>query len=589
MLSRSTKEQRSMIRRLFACHTVPGATKSTGLMKRIRKKFRRSLDTVRRNSNHAALLVTEATSGAFTTVVPQTPTGAAAQGPSVWTLSADRSAVPGYPARDIMPKCPAKNMKNATVTFTPRSAATNAAAPTTAYIRSRQRRSHSDPDVKVSQDLPPLPSPSSAEPTRAHTPKTPRNLGQSKARKAVMCSVAPTVTPRQLPLRAPKVAVPKCEPSAPPIEEMPDDDISGWISEKDSSQDTQSGYLTANESFDLIELQRRVEQLKIGERVLSPHVDDGQLRKVRRLTDAQLKAELRKVGIVAGPMCARSLFASISLLIIFIINVYITRLKIVRLHLTPSSFYLVVLCFVDILSRLILVTISCPLSLTRGMYEKKLVAMRRGAAEVKGVRYSRQLELAMLDEVSAADRGKKLDDQIREEFQLAGVSAFCYLLLDPRKIHVDVDTLDLRSFVPAIFYVGKGTKARPLAHLIEAKKEKEAKSPKITSNKKLQRIDSIWENGRGVVCLQINHSVSDDEAFVREAALIEAIKLDNLTNLKGGEWRGSSKSWTMAMRAEFGTYQLLRAMGVLKMEGIRPIFPQALPETLYPFAQKKNT
>ncbi|VDL82764.1 unnamed protein product [Nippostrongylus brasiliensis] len=310
--------------------------------------------TIHFQSSPAALLVTEATSGAFTTVVPQTPTGAAAQGPSVWTLSADRSAVPGYPARDIMPKCPAKNMKNATVTFTPRSAATNAAAPTTAYIRSRQRRSHSDPDVKVSQDLPPLPSPSSAEPTRAHTPKTPRNLGQSKARKAVMCSVAPTVTPRQLPLRAPKVAVPKCEPSAPPIEEMPDDDISGWISEKDSSQDTQSGYLTANESFDLIELQRRVEQLKIGERVLSPHVDDGQLRKVRRLTDAQLKAELRKVGIVAGPMCAR----------------------------------------------------------TRGMYEKKLVAMRRGAAEVKGVRYSRQLELAMLDEVSAADRGKKLDDQL---------------------------------------------------------------------------------------------------------------------------------------------------------------------------------
>ncbi|WKX88381.1 hypothetical protein Q1695_008205 [Nippostrongylus brasiliensis] len=579
MLSRSTKEQRSMIRRLFACHTVPGATKSTGLMKRIRKKFRRSLDTVRRNSNHAALLVTEATSGAFTTVVPQTPTGAAAQGPSVWTLSADRSAVPGYPARDIMPKCPAKNMKNATVTFTPRSAATNAAAPTTAYIRSRQRRSHSDPDVKVSQDLPPLPSPSSAEPTRAHTPKTPRNLGQSKARKAVMCSVAPTVTPRQLPLRAPKVAVPKCEPSAPPIEEMPDDDISGWISEKDSSQDTQSGYLTANESFDLIELQRRVEQLKIGERVLSPHVDDGQLRKVRRLTDAQLKAELRKVTVC------------IHLTAYHFYHQCLHHTSENRTASFDSFFVLlgcVMLCrhFITAYSRYNFLPF---ITVTRGMYEKKLVAMRRGAAEVKGVRYSRQLELAMLDEVSAADRGKKLDDQIREEFQLAGVSAFCYLLLDPRKIHVDVDTLDLRSFVPAIFYVGKGTKARPLAHLIEAKKEKEAKSPKITSNKKLQRIDSIWENGRGVVCLQINHSVSDDEAFVREAALIEAIKLDNLTNLKGGEWRGSSKSWTMAMRAEFGTYQLLRAMGVLKMEGIRPIFPQALPETLYPFAQKKNT
>ncbi|KAK6009806.1 hypothetical protein OSTOST_25237, partial [Ostertagia ostertagi] len=86
--------------------------------------------------------------------------------------------------------------------------------------------------------------------------------------------------------------------------------------------------------------------------------------------------------------------------------------------------------------------------------------------------------MAMLD-ISTADRGKPLDDQVREEFQLAGVSAFCYLLLDPRKICVDVESLDLKSFVPSIFYVGKGSKARPLAHLIEAKKEKEAKSPKM--------------------------------------------------------------------------------------------------------------
>lgn len=58
--------------------------------------------------------------------------------------------------------------------------------------------------------------------------------------------------------------------------------------------------------------------------------------------------------------------------------------------------------------------------------------------------------------------------------------------------------------------------------------------------------------------------------------------------LQGGEWRGKSKAWTLPMKAEFGTYQLLRAMGVLKIEGIRPIFPQALPDSLYPFAQKKN-
>lgn len=49
---------------------------------------------------------------------------------------------------------------------------------------------------------------------------------------------------------------------------------------------------------------------------------------------------------------------------------------------------------------------------------------------------------------------------------------------------------------------------------------------------KLKRIDSIWNSDNGVLCLQINHSVSDDEAFVREAALIEAIRLENLTNVK---------------------------------------------------------
>ncbi|KAE9420669.1 hypothetical protein Angca_006421, partial [Angiostrongylus cantonensis] len=110
--------------------------------------------------------------------------------------------------------------------------------------------------------------------------------------------------------------------------------------------------------------------------------------------------------------------------------------------------------------------------------------------------------------------------------------AFCYLLLDPRKITDSVESLDLKGFIPSIFYVGKGSKVRPFAHLIEAKKEKNARSPKLVSNAKLQRINSIWDSGNGVVCLQIYHNISDDEAFVREAALIDAIRLENLTNMK---------------------------------------------------------
>ncbi|VDN29683.1 unnamed protein product [Cylicostephanus goldi] len=135
----------------------------------------------------------------------------------------------------------------------------------------------------------------------------------------------------------------------------------------------------------------------------------------------------------------------------------------------------------------------------------------------------------------------------------------------------------------------KAFQARPLAHLIEAKREREAKSAKMTTNAKLKRIDSIWGSGHGVLCLQINHSVSDEEAFVREAALIEALRLENLTNIKGGEWRGSSKVWTLPMKAQFGTYQLQRALGVLKMEGFRPIKPEALPESSPFHAPKKHT
>ncbi|KAJ1360744.1 hypothetical protein KIN20_019793 [Parelaphostrongylus tenuis] len=138
------------------------------------------------------------------------------------------------------------------------------------------------------------------------------------------------------------------------------------------------------------------------------------------------------------------------------------------------------------------------------------------------------------------------------------------------------------------FLCRKGSKARPLAHLIEARKQKDAKSTKLISNPKLQRINSIWESGNGVVCLQIYHSISDDEAYVREAALIDAIRLENLTNVKAGEYRGKSKSWTLAMKAEFGTYQLERAWGVLKMEGLRPIMPHALPDSPFSHVSRKT-
>ena len=49
------------------------------------------------------------------------------------------------------------------------------------------------------------------------------------------------------------------------------------------------------------------------------------------------------------------------------------------------------------------------------MYEKKLLATRREVANIKGVRYSRQLEMAMTG-MLLPDAGKILDDKVITSF-----------------------------------------------------------------------------------------------------------------------------------------------------------------------------
>uniref|UniRef100_A0A0K0D0A2 LEM domain-containing protein n=1 Tax=Angiostrongylus cantonensis TaxID=6313 RepID=A0A0K0D0A2_ANGCA len=460
VLAKSTREQRGIIRRLFACHSVAKeGTKRKPFMENIRRRIRRSLNVILMKPHL----------GALTTEVPTRST--------VSTPSRDQptfhSALPGYPIIDRMPQPSLYKTRCNTQGFS---------------TPSSTSRPKACPSLNVSEQ------------------STSRHFNDKNCASATRKSRSSTFA-----------------------EGNKSDDSSGWLSENDNTRETQDTvFLSADESFDFAELQKRLEQIRIVDPVITPYVDDGQLRKVRRLNDEQLKAELKKVGIIAGPICAR----------------------------------------------------------TRRMYEKKLVTMRREMDATKGVRYSRQLELTIVGKLSS-ENGKALDDKVREEFKLHGVNAFCYLLLDPRKITDSVESLDLKGFIPSIFYVGKGSKVRPFAHLIEAKKEKNARSPKLVSNAKLQRINSIWDSGNGVVCLQIYHNISDDEAFVREAALIDAIRLENLTNMKAGEYRGKSKSWTLPMKAEFGTYQLERARSVLKVEGIRPIMPQALPESLFPYVPKR--
>ena len=157
-------------------------------------------------------------------------------------------------------------------------------------------------------------------------------------------------------------------------------------------------------------------------------------------------------------------------------------------------------------------------------------------------------------------------------------ASFNYLLLDPnitrnlplRVFSVSDQTL-WRSFVKAVFYVGKGSRSRPFQHLYEAVKEPKSKSKKISA--KISRIRSIWEAGGGVIVVQVFHNTLAVEAFTREAAIIDAIGCDNLTNLKGGDYYGRTAVWSEEKKLRLGTFLLFKAFKIFLQEGERQIRP----------------
>ncbi|XP_006898380.1 PREDICTED: ankyrin repeat and LEM domain-containing protein 1 [Elephantulus edwardii] len=161
-------------------------------------------------------------------------------------------------------------------------------------------------------------------------------------------------------------------------------------------------------------------------------------------------------------------------------------------------------------------------------------------------------------------------------------SSFTYLLLDPR------ETQDLpgrafqltpaerfRIFVRAIFYVGKGTRARPDAHLWEALGHRgcPGKQPSQACPK-VQRILDIWASGHGVVSLHCFQHVVAVEAYTREACLVDALGIQMLTNQKQGHCYGVVAGWPPARRRSLGVHLLYRALLVFLAEGERELRPQ---------------
>ncbi|XP_004423114.1 PREDICTED: ankyrin repeat and LEM domain-containing protein 1 [Ceratotherium simum simum] len=158
-------------------------------------------------------------------------------------------------------------------------------------------------------------------------------------------------------------------------------------------------------------------------------------------------------------------------------------------------------------------------------------------------------------------------------------SSFTYLLLDPRKtqdLPARAFSLTpaecLRTFVHAIFYVGKGTRARPDVHLWEALGQRG--HPGKQACPKVRQILDIWASDRGVVSLHCFQHVVAVEAYTREACLVDALGIQMLTNQKQGHCYGVVAGWPPARRRRLGVHLLHRALLVFLAEGERELRPQ---------------
>ena len=162
-------------------------------------------------------------------------------------------------------------------------------------------------------------------------------------------------------------------------------------------------------------------------------------------------------------------------------------------------------------------------------------------------------------------------------------ASFNYLLLDSR-ITQDLPNRAANlspqerweTFLSAIFYVGKGKRSRPYAHLYDAFHTWVSRKPVDVSNKKIKRILEIWNEKQGVVVLHVFQNTIPVEAYTREAVMIDALGVDKLGNCKGGEYYGTVATWQNKEKCELGKYLLFKAMEILMVEGERHLFPEHL-------------
>nr|XP_040566439.1 uncharacterized protein LOC121116262 [Lepeophtheirus salmonis] len=158
-------------------------------------------------------------------------------------------------------------------------------------------------------------------------------------------------------------------------------------------------------------------------------------------------------------------------------------------------------------------------------------------------------------------------------------SSFNYLLLDSRitqnlpfrTIRLG-DQVSWNIFLKSVFYIGKGTRSRPLHHLLAALMNNSSKSNKAGSSK-IAIIKEIWKSGNGVVNLQVFNNSIAVEALTRESSMIQALGVENLSNVLKGDVYGVATEWDSEQVRVYGTFLLFRAFKIFMTEGERQLKP----------------
>ncbi|XP_015034473.2 ankyrin repeat and LEM domain-containing protein 1 [Drosophila willistoni] len=160
---------------------------------------------------------------------------------------------------------------------------------------------------------------------------------------------------------------------------------------------------------------------------------------------------------------------------------------------------------------------------------------------------------------------------------------FNYLLLDSRitnnlkKRALRMHQIDIwLTFLRSVFYVGKGKALRPYVHLQHAQKLlQEPDQLKLAKDPKLALIVNIWQDKRGVLLLHGFRGISSYDAHSREAAMIDALGMNHLTNRRVGVYFGlTKKHFTMGQRRLLGIALLHKLLTQFMAGEERELHPQ---------------